>query len=73
MRFTRKAPYGSLANWLVALMWYDYFLTFPSEVQSVWGRKFSGATLAYLGIRYSLCLERVVILLEVLWSTTNKV
>lgn len=55
------------------MMWFDFALTFPAEVQGIWQRRLSGATLVYVGIRYTLLIERVVILLEALWTTDDKV
>ncbi|KAI0800208.1 hypothetical protein C8Q74DRAFT_398161 [Fomes fomentarius] len=54
------------------LMWFDFVLTLPAEIQGIWRRKISGASLAYIGIRYTLLLERIVILLEVLWASSDQ-
>ena len=54
-------------------MWFDYFLTLPSEVRGIWQRRLSGVTLTYIGIRYTLLVDRIVILLKVMWVADDKV
>ena len=57
-----------------ALLWFDFALTFTTEVQRIWRRKFSGATVVYLFMRYSALIERVLFVLEVLvWKSSDKV
>ncbi|KIK61933.1 hypothetical protein GYMLUDRAFT_42360 [Collybiopsis luxurians FD-317 M1] len=48
----------------IALLYYDWALTFPSEVQYVWGAKFSLSTLFYIFCRYAL-LDNVLYLAAV--------
>ena len=49
-------------------------MTFPTEVRRIWGRKFSGATLVYLVIRYTAVIERVFLVLQVLlWTSSDEV
>ncbi|KAI0074310.1 hypothetical protein K474DRAFT_1677218 [Panus rudis PR-1116 ss-1] len=43
------------------LLFYDVLLTIPTELQRIWSRKFSGATLVYLLTRYALFCDRVVL------------
>jgi hypothetical protein len=38
----------------IALIWYDYLLTFPVEVEYIWKRKFKISTLLYIFCRYAL-------------------
>ncbi|KAI0800202.1 hypothetical protein C8Q74DRAFT_1235040 [Fomes fomentarius] len=55
-----------------ALLWFDFALTFTTEVRRIWGRKFSGATLVFLFMRYTALLDRVFFLLQVLlWNTSD--
>ncbi|KAI0070361.1 hypothetical protein K474DRAFT_1608851, partial [Panus rudis PR-1116 ss-1] len=48
------------------LLIYDAILTFPQEIRCIWQRKWSGATLLYVTIRYltllDIALEVVVVL-----------
>ncbi|KAJ7626802.1 hypothetical protein FB45DRAFT_920115 [Roridomyces roridus] len=44
-----RLQYSSLA-----LLYYDYVLTFPREVQYIWRQKFRLSTLLYIGCRYAL-------------------
>ncbi|KAJ6549915.1 hypothetical protein B0H19DRAFT_951585, partial [Mycena capillaripes] len=39
---------------VTALLYYDYALTFPSEVQYIWRQKFRLSTALYIGCRYAL-------------------
>ena len=43
----------------------------PTEVRCIWQQRLSGATVAYVCVRYALFLERVVLLLELLWSSSD--
>ncbi|KAI1790333.1 hypothetical protein LXA43DRAFT_1095479 [Ganoderma leucocontextum] len=43
-----------------ALLWFDYTLTFSSEVKRIWQRRFTGATVLFLVVRYSALFERVL-------------
>ncbi|EPQ56046.1 hypothetical protein GLOTRDRAFT_13648, partial [Gloeophyllum trabeum ATCC 11539] len=38
----------------IALLYYDYALTFPREVKYIWGHKFRISTLLYVFCRYAL-------------------
>lgn len=44
----------------VALLFYDYILTFRYEVRFVWGRKFSAATALFLVNRYFIIMLYLV-------------
>ena len=66
--------YGSISpRSPLALLWYDFLLTFPAEVRCIWKRKPTVASVAYLCIRYTLVIERVVSLLEILGNNTDEV
>ena len=52
-------------------MFYDFLLTLDTEVRCFWRPKFTFATATYFGIRYTLFIERVVIILEVMWSQSD--
>ena len=71
---TSPFTYGSVSpHSPLALLWYDFLLTFPAEVRCIWKRKPTVASVAYLCIRYTLVIERVVSLLEILGNTTDDV
>ncbi|KAI0752823.1 hypothetical protein C8Q80DRAFT_1267308 [Daedaleopsis nitida] len=56
------------------LLFYDFILTFVSEIQRVWRRKFSGAVVIFLLIRYTTLLNRIVLILELQpWSETTSI
>ena len=58
----------------VALLWFDFALTFTTEVRRIWRRKITGATIVYLFTRYAAVVERVFFLLEILlWNSTDEV
>ncbi|KAJ7289691.1 hypothetical protein C8J57DRAFT_1628796 [Mycena rebaudengoi] len=38
----------------LALLWYDYALTLPREVQYIWNERFRLSTAVYIGCRYAL-------------------
>lgn len=79
------ASTGECATWLVnsilihrscktVLLWYDFALTFAAEVQRIWRRRFSGATIIYLIMRYSMLFQSALFVLStVLWHSTDKV
>ena len=73
----RRAPLVSalhLATYSAALLWFDFALTFTTEVKRIWRRRFSGATVVYLLTRYIAVVERVFFVLEVLlWKSTDEV
>ena len=54
-----------------ALLWYDFLLTLKSEVRCIWQQNFGRGTVIYFCVRYILFVERVVIILEVLWSKSD--
>lgn len=47
-----KKNYGHTDS--VALLWYDYALTFPMEVEYIWGERFRLTTFLYILCRYAL-------------------
>ncbi|KAL1937856.1 hypothetical protein VTO73DRAFT_12749 [Trametes versicolor] len=56
-----------------ALLWFDYVLTFSSEYRRIWRRRFTGATLIFLLMRYAALIERVYFVLEILvWNASNR-
>ena len=55
----------------VALLFYDHAVTFVDEVQRIWRRKFSGATLIYLLTRYVATLERITLLASLFLKTSD--
>lgn len=58
----------------VALLWFDYALTLPGEYRRIWRRKFTGATLIFLLMRYATLIERIPFVLEVLvWNSSDRV
>ena len=57
-----------------ALLWFDFALTFTAEVEQIWMRKFTGATIVYLLMRYSALIHRVFFMLEVfVWNSSDRV
>lgn len=59
---------------ITALLWFDHMLTFPSEYSRIWRRKFTGATLVFLLMRYAAFIERIFFVLEVLvWGANDEV
>ncbi|TBU56306.1 hypothetical protein BD310DRAFT_629608 [Dichomitus squalens] len=57
-----------------ALLWFDFALTFTTEVRRIWRRRFTGATLVYLFTRYTALLDRLFFASEVLlWNSSNRV
>ncbi|KAI0740980.1 hypothetical protein C8Q76DRAFT_609614, partial [Earliella scabrosa] len=42
-----------------ALLFFDFVLTFTTEVERVWRSKVTGATLVYYLLRYSALIERL--------------
>ncbi|KAI0667235.1 hypothetical protein C8Q78DRAFT_982722, partial [Trametes maxima] len=57
------------------LLAYDHLLTFSGEVQFVWGRKFSGATVVFLLNRYVTLFGKILLPISTLWwpHQTDKV
>ena len=57
-----------------ALLWFDFALTFTTEVRCIWRRKFSGVTVIYLFTRYTALIDRVLFATEVLlWNSSDRV
>ncbi len=54
-----------------ALLFYDYFLTFPLELSTIWTSKFNGASLAYLIGRYGNALYWILSLIVYLAPITS--
>ncbi|CCM06021.1 uncharacterized protein FIBRA_08265 [Fibroporia radiculosa] len=48
------------------LLLYDYILTFAQEIQCIWRRKFSGATVLFFLNRYLSIIYRILMLLVIL-------
>ncbi|KAH8103441.1 hypothetical protein BXZ70DRAFT_730264 [Cristinia sonorae] len=48
----------------IALIWYDYTLTFPMEVKYIWQRKFGVPTALYILCRYAL-VANILYLLDI--------
>ncbi|KAI0700991.1 hypothetical protein C8T65DRAFT_657038 [Cerioporus squamosus] len=56
-----------------ALLWYDFGLTFTTEIQRVWHREVSCVSVAYLLMRYSALVDRTALVLEiVLWNAKEE-
>jgi len=45
-----------------ALLYYDYFLTFPAEVKYIWSRRFTVSTILYICCRYALLANLLFLL-----------
>ncbi|KAI0827780.1 hypothetical protein BC628DRAFT_1338288 [Trametes gibbosa] len=59
---------------VAVLLWYDSLVTWPDEYRRIWKRKFTGATVVYLVMRYSAVLERVSLCLQTfLWSSPDQI
>jgi len=46
----------------LALLYYDYFLTFPAEVKYIWSRRFTVSTIIYICCRYALLANLLFLL-----------
>ncbi|KAI0072646.1 hypothetical protein K474DRAFT_359540 [Panus rudis PR-1116 ss-1] len=57
---------------VLSILIYDTILTFPQEVRCIWKRRWTGATLLYAIIRYSLLLSWIVHELEATKYATQK-
>ncbi|KAJ3547395.1 hypothetical protein NM688_g5406 [Phlebia brevispora] len=57
----------------IALVWYDYALTFSDEVREIWGRKLSWISALYHVNRYSLIACSVILFIMQFnwWALTN--
>jgi len=51
----------------LALLWYDYALTFPMEVRYMWGTKFRLSTLLYILCRYALVANILYLIAAAGW------
>lgn len=60
-----------LTPFLTALLYFDFVITFPQEVQRIWSRRFSGATIVYLLTRYSALFERIIFLVSLFLMTLD--
>ena len=57
----------SLQRFLVALAFYEHAITFGVEVQQVWRRDISGATILFLLTRYLTLIDRILAIIS-LWQ-----
>ena len=57
--------------WHLVLIILDHVMTFTDEVQRVWRRKFSGATLIYLITRYVATFERITLMTSLFLQTNS--
>jgi len=48
----------------IALLYYDYFLTFPAEVKYIWSRRFTISTILYICCRYALLANLLYLFAE---------
>ncbi|KAI0941891.1 hypothetical protein AcV7_002456 [Taiwanofungus camphoratus] len=53
-----------------ALLFFDFCITFTTEVQRIWSRRFSGATIIFLIVRYAALAERITLVTSVLLRAT---
>ena len=68
------ASHGLLTRAYAALLWFDWALTFPTEYQRIWRRRFSGATIIYILTRYTALIDTIFSILETLdWSLDDAV
>jgi hypothetical protein len=51
-------------NGVSALLYYDYFLTFPAEVKHIWSRRFTISTILYICCRYALLANLLYLFAE---------
>ena len=49
---------------LLALLFYDYVLTFPAEVRCIWNRKITGASLLFFVNRYCFLVFKVLLTIQ---------
>ncbi len=59
---------------MLALLYYDFVITFPDEVKCIWQRKFSGATILFCINRYGTLLAQTLVIVEDLyaWQTQTE-
>ncbi|KAI0327900.1 hypothetical protein GY45DRAFT_1256064, partial [Cubamyces sp. BRFM 1775] len=56
-----------------ALLWFDFLSTLDVEYNRIWRRKFTGATLVYVGIRYVAVINRIFFVLQYfIWNSSNE-
>ena len=48
-----------MSSHLLALLWCDFALTFPEEVDRIWRRKLTGPAVIYILIRHAFLLDSV--------------
>ncbi|KAI0331754.1 hypothetical protein GY45DRAFT_1248260 [Cubamyces sp. BRFM 1775] len=51
------------------LLFADFFITFPEEVERIWKRRFTGATVVFLITRYVAVAERITLVTSVFLPT----
>ncbi len=58
----------------LALLYYDFIVTFPDEVKCIWQRKFTGATVLFFFNRYGALLLQLFHLVDDLyiWGTQTE-
>ncbi|KAI0074321.1 hypothetical protein K474DRAFT_1601716 [Panus rudis PR-1116 ss-1] len=53
------------------LLFFDCIVTLPLEVETIWGRKLSGATFVYFFTRYGAVAERITLVTSLFLQTTS--
>ncbi|KAI0761309.1 hypothetical protein BD413DRAFT_617180 [Trametes elegans] len=53
------------------LLFTDWLMSFTDEVQRIWGRRFTGATLVFLLTRYTAVAERIVLVVSLFLPTVQ--
>ena len=67
-------PFMLMVTRSAALLCFDHASTFTSEVERIWKRRHTGATIVYLFTRYLVLIERVFFVLQVLmWNASDLV
>lgn len=56
LRVSRVHMFTATTN--IALLFYDYLLTFSTELKVIWGREFSGVTVLFILVRYSALISK---------------
>ncbi|KAJ8481200.1 hypothetical protein ONZ51_g6181 [Trametes cubensis] len=54
---------------IIVLLFADSFITFPEEVERIWKRRFTGATVVFLITRYVAVAERITLVVSVFLPT----
>ncbi|KAI0752794.1 hypothetical protein C8Q80DRAFT_1118111 [Daedaleopsis nitida] len=62
----RSLTYGAVAA--AVIFWCDYLFMLPTEIQRMWRRAFTGSTIIYFTMRYTLLIEQLFFLIGVLPS-----